>query len=114
MLDFIMSLFGFENVRNIKIPKEFKDPRTDKMASKVKFYQATGVFLDRVIVNDENMLLDGYTTLKLCNWLERRYVKVIRINVSLDTYLNEFKTYRLQFKTTSENLKKGVAKTNDL
>ncbi len=28
MLDFIMRLFGYENIRNIKIPKEYKIPNT--------------------------------------------------------------------------------------
>lgn len=106
MLDLIMSLFGYENVSNIKIPKEFKSPRGDKMVCKLKFYLATGSFIDKIIINNENELLDGYTTLKLCKWLERKYVKVTKIDVSIERYLNEFKIYRVQLKYINKNQEK--------
>ena len=31
MLDFIMRLFGYENIRNIKIPTEYTIPGTKKI-----------------------------------------------------------------------------------
>lgn len=106
MLDFIMSLFGYENVWNIKIPKEYKMPRSKKLCCKMKFYNFTGKFVDKIIINNANVLLDGYTTLQLCRHMEIKYVKVIRINSSVEKYLKEFKAYRVQRNFNYDNSRK--------
>lgn len=39
MLDFIMRLFGYENIRNIKIPTEYTIPGTKKYNVKQPFFR---------------------------------------------------------------------------
>lgn len=91
MLDFIMKLFGYENIKNIKIQKEYTLPRVKKLLCKATFYQTTGQFLDKVIVNDENILLDGYTTYILNKWLENKYIKVVKISMKPELYKTTYK-----------------------
>ena len=68
MIDFLMKLLGYENINNIKIPAEYKIPGAEKLKCKMCFYQATGKFQDKIILNNENLLLDGYITFKICKW----------------------------------------------
>lgn len=98
MLDFIMNLLGYENINKIKVPEGYKIPRSDKMRCKVNFHNATGKFQDKIIINQENMLLDGYITLILCRWAEMKYVKVMKINCSPEVYKMEYRGYRLKTK----------------
>ena len=93
MLDFIMRLFGYENIRNIKIPKEYKIPNTKKLVCKATFFQITGQTLDKVVINNENLLIDGYTTYILNRWLGNKYIKVVKIDTSLQLYKTVYKNY---------------------
>lgn len=106
MLDLIMQLMGYENIENIKVSKEYKIPKSEKMRCKMKFYHTTGKFVDKIIINNANVLLDGYTTFLLCRWMKIKYVKVIRINASVERYLEEYKSYRVQKKSNEENTRK--------
>ena len=108
MLDFIMNLLGFENVRNIKIPQEYKIPRTEKLNAKWRFYQDTKKFMDKVIINNEKMLLDGYTTIILCKWKDKKYIRVARINMSNEEYLNKYKSYDQKRKTNRKEEKNDL------
>ena len=94
MLDFIMRLFGYENIRNIKIPTEYTIPGTKKIQCKATFFQTTRQFLDKVVVNNDNVLVDGYTTYILNKWLENEYIKVVRIDTSLQLYKTVYKNYK--------------------
>lgn len=96
MLDFIMKLLGYENVKNIKVPEGYKIPRAEKMRCKMCFYQTTGEFQDKIIVNNKNVLLDGYITFKLCEWAGIKYIKIVRIDTQPETYLYSFRRYRLR------------------
>lgn len=96
MLDFIMRLLGYENINKIKVPEEYRIPRTDKMRCKANFYNTTGEFQDKIIINQEKVLLDGYITLLLCKWSERKYVKAMKINCSPAMYRLEYRGYRLK------------------
>lgn len=106
MIDLIMQFLGYEKTENIKVPKEFKIPKSKKMHCKTKFYHFTGKFVDKIIINNANELLDGYTTLILSKWKELKYVKVIRMNVSVERYLEEFKAYRVQRKNYNRNFER--------
>jgi hypothetical protein len=94
MLDFIMRLLGYENIRNIKIPTEYTIPGVKKLQCKATFFQTTGQFLDKVVVNNDNVLVDGYTTYILNKWLENEYIKVVRIDTSLQLYKTVYKNYK--------------------
>lgn len=96
MIDFIMNLLGYENINKIKIPNDYKIPRTNKMKCKADFYNATGQFQDKIIINKENILLDGYITLLLCKMAEKKYVKVLKIRCNQETYKIAYRGYRLK------------------
>lgn len=96
MLDFIMKLFGHENINKIKIPEGYRMPRIDKMKCKASFYAATGEFQDKIIINNKNILLDGYITYKICQWIGSKYVKVLKIDVEPEIYKHSYRGYRLK------------------
>ncbi len=96
MLDFIMNLLGYENIEKIKIPEEYKYPRTEKLKCKALFYERTGAFLDKVVINNEKTLLDGYITYILCQWKKIKYIKILKINLSPEKYLSKYRAYRLK------------------
>lgn len=98
MLDFIMSLFGYENIHKIKIPSGYKMPRAEKMRCKASFYATTGKFQDKIIINKEKVLLDGYVTFKLCKWIDKKYIKVLKIDTNPETYKNAYRGYRIKNK----------------
>lgn len=96
MLDFIMNLFGYENVNKIRIPEGYKVPRADKIRCKLNFHNATGKFQDTIIINNQNILLDGYITLIICKWAEIKYVKVLKIDTEPKDYELTYRGYRLK------------------
>lgn len=104
MIDFIMNLLGYENINKIKVPEEYRIPRTDKMRCKANFYNVTGKFQDKIIINQERILLDGYITLLLCKWAKRKYVKVMKINCSPAMYKLEYRGYRLKPKEKRQEM----------
>lgn len=96
-MDWIMKLFGYENIKNIKIPKCFAVPSASKMRNKANFYNATGIYQDKVVINNKGLLLDGYITYLFEKWRkDRKYIKVIRIDCNLAEYENLYKSNRLR------------------
>ena len=89
MLDFIMKLFGHENINKIKIPEGYRMPRIDKMKCKASFYAATGEFQDKIIINNN-------ITYKICQWIGSKYVKVLKIDVEPEIYKHSYRGYRLK------------------
>lgn len=106
MIDFFMKLMGYENINNIKIPSKYKVPGAEKLKCKMCFYQTTGEFQDKIILNNENLLLDGYITFKICKWIGIKYVKVTRIDVQPELYFYSFRRYRLRTKEKRKNTNK--------
>lgn len=96
MLDLIMKFFGYENIYKIKIQKNYKIPRTEKLRSKANFYVTTGKFQDAIVINKDNVLLDGYVTFQLCKWANKKYVKVIKMDADPEKYKNIFRAYRMK------------------
>lgn len=96
MLDFILNLLGYTNINKIKVPEEYKLPRAEKLRCKTNFYIETGEFQDKIIINKKNVLLDGYITLLLCKWHEKKYVKVMKIDCTQQKYKMTYRSYRLK------------------
>lgn len=96
MLDLIMKLLGYENIKKITIPEGYKIPRADKLRCKLNFYKETGEFQDQIIVNKENVLLDGYITYILSKWADIKYTKVLKIDANPELYNVMFRGYRLK------------------
>ena len=91
MIEKIMKLLGYIKIDKIKISKSFKYPKIEKLKKKTRFFVLTGSFFDKVIVNNENELLDGYTALIINHWIGKKYIKVEKLDCSLILYKELFK-----------------------
>lgn len=80
MLDIIMKILGKENLKNIKIQNKFKrhQPKWTKMLDKEAFYTKYGMFEQPIVVDKDNVLIDGYTTYILASKMGRKYMSVKR------------------------------------
>lgn len=78
MIDKIMKKLGRENLKNIKIQDKFKkhQPKWKKMLDKQAFYIKYGMFEQPIVVNKDNVLIDGYTTYILASKMGRKYMPV--------------------------------------
>lgn len=94
LIDRILKVFGYMNIERILIPKDYKIPRAQKLECKARFYKQTGKFLDRVVVNKYEQLLDGYTTIFLAKVAKQKYIKVIVIDMLKTDYMNTFRKYK--------------------
>lgn len=83
MLDKIMELLGKENINNIKIPKEFKEhlPTAHKMAFKRAYYIINNKFEQPIVLDKNNVLVDGYTTYLIEKERGTKYVQVERLKI---------------------------------
>lgn len=82
MLTKVMKLLGKEKLSNIKIQEGFKKhpPRLGKMVIKWIFYTKYGMFSQPIVVNKNNVLIDGYTTYIMAKALNKKYMKVKRVD----------------------------------
>ena len=94
LLDKVIKKFGYMKLEEIIIPNNFKTPKAEKLQCKAKFYEYTGKFLDRVIVNNYGQLLDGYTTFFLAKAAKQKYIKVEFINMLRTEYMETFRKYK--------------------
>lgn len=67
----------------IKIQEKFKKnpPRWTKMLSKQLFYIYNRKFEQPIVVNKDNVLVDGYTTYLLAKQMGRKYMPVKRVSL---------------------------------
>lgn len=67
-------------IKKIVIPDAFSAtlPRPDKFKEKYKYYRETGKFSERIILNQNKVLIDGYSTYLLVKMfgVEKIVVKV--------------------------------------
>ena len=68
----------FIRLNKIKISKEFKNhnPKNNKMDDKNYFYIINGTFKEKIILNKDNVLVDGYTTYLLAKMYEKKFIWV--------------------------------------
>lgn len=83
MIDKIMKLIGYEKLENIKIQEKFKKhpPNAMKM-NKRKFYYYYNhhkKFYVPIVVNKNNILVDGYTSYLIAKEYKLKYVPVKRV-----------------------------------
>lgn len=69
-----------KRLKNIKISKEFKMhyPSALKLAHKIEYYLRNGKFEQPIVIDKENVLVDGYTTYIIAQMLNKKFVRVIR------------------------------------
>lgn len=70
-----------KRLKNIKISKEFKMkyPRTLKLISKMEYYLRNNKFEQPIVVNKDNVLVDGYTSYIIAQMLNKKWVRVKRV-----------------------------------
>ena len=70
-----------KRLKNIKISKEFKMkyPRTLKLISKMEYYLRNNKFEQPIIINKDNVLIDGYTSYIIAQMLNKKWVRVKRV-----------------------------------
>lgn len=74
-------LFSKEKISNIKINEEFKraKPKKWKMQSKENYFLKYGIFESKIVLDKNNVLIDGYTSYLLAKKFKLNVVKVERI-----------------------------------
>lgn len=70
-----------KRLKNIKISKEFKMkyPKTLKLISKMEYYLRNNKFEQPIVINKDNVLVDGYTSYIIAQMLNKKYVRVKRV-----------------------------------
>lgn len=70
-----------KRLKNIKISKEFKMkyPRTLKLISKMEDYLRNNKFEQPIVINKDNVLVDGYTSYIIAQMLNKKWVRVKRV-----------------------------------
>ncbi len=70
-----------KRLKNIKISKEFKMkyPRTLKLISKMEYYLRNNKFEQPIVINKDNVLVDGYTSYIIVQMLNKKWVRVKRV-----------------------------------
>ena len=78
--DRIMRLFGYENIKNIKISEEFKKtpPQLWKVGRAEILFLKYCKFRSWIVIDKNGILEDGYITYLIAKKYGKKYVKVIR------------------------------------
>lgn len=68
-------------IQDIKIPKDYKKhpPRENKMKEKWEYYRQNNKLKEEIIVNEHNVLIDGYTSYLIAEADGIKKVKVTKI-----------------------------------
>lgn len=67
----------------INIPTNFRRdlPNRVKISARYSFYKKTGGFDREILIDENNNLIDGYTTYLICKMVGIEKVRVLRIKV---------------------------------
>lgn len=82
MKDLIMKILGKEKLSNIKIQEKFKKhpPKARKMFERRGYYwYCHRKFYTPIVINKNNVLIDGYTSYLLAKDYGMKYVPVKRV-----------------------------------
>lgn len=71
----------------INIPVIFKRdlPNKGKISARYNFFKKTGSFDREILIDENNNLLDGYTTYLICKMVGIEKVRALRIKTSFST-----------------------------
>lgn len=92
--DKFMRWLGFERIDNIKVPQDYKIPGKEKLICKKLFFNASGDYLDKIVINQYGQLLDGYTSLILARAAGEEYVEVTVVKMLITEYKNTILKYK--------------------
>ncbi len=65
-------------IENIKIPYKFTRPNKNKLLKRKNYYKKHGYFRSTIILNKDNLLVDGYTTYILALNYGYDYITILR------------------------------------
>lgn len=80
ILNLIMRIFGYKNIDKIIIPEYYKKPRKEKLQHKKEFYKRYGI-LPEIILDQNNILIDGFCSYYIARVKNIKYVKVRRVRI---------------------------------
>lgn len=63
-------------LKKIKIPDYYVEPNPTKLISRIGYHIVHNKYQVPIIVDKNNMLVDGYTSYLIAKRLEKRFVKV--------------------------------------
>lgn len=77
----VLEFLGYIDISKIKIKEEFKKtkPSYKKMQEKKMFFVITGKFMEPIVIDQNNVLINGYTSYILADYNYYKYVKVKRV-----------------------------------
>lgn len=81
ILDFIARLFGGIDIDKIIIPGHYKRPGAEKLKRKKQFFIENGYFESNIIIDENNKLIDGFTTYFIAKVYEFKYINVTRVKL---------------------------------
>ena len=65
-------------INDIRIPKEFQKPRTEKMNERIEYFKKNQNFETQIVVDKDNNLIDGYTTYLIAKKYGINFINVIK------------------------------------
>lgn len=65
-------------IKDIRIPKEFQKPRTEKMKERIEYFKKNQNFETQIVVDKDNNLIDGYTTYLIAKKYGIDFINVIK------------------------------------
>jgi len=95
------------NIQDIKIPENFKNnpPRSKKMERKWEYYRQHNELKEEIVVNEYNILTDGYTSYLIAEADGIKKVKVTKI--TSEPWMNEDKLNIKDYQVyVSKNMKR--------
>lgn len=66
------------NIKNIRIKENFKNPYNRKMKEREQYYKNHNYFKSIIVLDNNNYLIDGYTTYLLAKKYKFNYITIIR------------------------------------
>lgn len=69
------------DMKNITIPEKFAKPRKEKLNSRIQYYNKNKCFEVPIIIDKDNMLVDGYTSYLIAKKYNMKTVQV-KVKVS--------------------------------
>ena len=68
------------DLKNIKIPKKFTKPKKEKLDHRFKYYEINKCFEVPIVIDKDNMLVDGYTSYLIA---KKYNMKLVQAKVKL-------------------------------
>lgn len=81
VLDFIVRIFGGIDIDKIIIPEHYKRPGAEKLRKKKQFFIENGYFESNIIIDENNNLIDGFTTYFIAKVYDFKYISVTRVKL---------------------------------